>query len=290
MDDFTATPIKDLFSVTEFYTVHYFNYGRCFSFEGERHDFWELVYVDRGSITITAGEEHYELTQGEAYFHKPGQFHSIDTVGYASSIIVTFSMRGETAFFEDKRVVFTAPQKTLLGNILTEFSRGFSDAPDEIYMRRLHLRDDAPAGTLQMMRCYLECLLISLRRGNDFGVNETTKVKSDAELTLRVKSILSEHLYSSVTLDGISKRMFFSKTYLGARFKADTGLSIIACFNAMKTDEAKKLIASGRYTLSQIASMLGYGSAQYFTRAFRKATHFTPSEWAKSAKKDNLLH
>lgn len=288
-NNFVKTPVKNLISVGSFYTVHYFDYGRKFSFEGESHNFWELVYVDRGSVTIVADDKQYELSRGEAFFHKPNQFHSIRTVEFASSIIVTFSLSGETSFFEDRKVVLTPVMQALLGNIVSEFSYAFSDTPDEIYMRALHYRENPPLGAVQMMRCYLECLLISLMR-EESDVKPMVKAKNDAELTVRIKALLTEKLYTDVTLDEISKRLFFSKTYLSARFKADVGYSIIAYYNKMKTDEAKRLISTGRYSLSQVASMLGYGSAQYFTRIFKKVTHFTPSEWAKSAKVDNLLH
>ena len=42
--------------VREIYTVHYFeNTGTC-SVPGEQHDFWELLYVDKGEIQVRAGE------------------------------------------------------------------------------------------------------------------------------------------------------------------------------------------------------------------------------------------
>lgn len=289
MKNFVKTLIKPIISVTAFYTVHYFNYGRQFCFEGEKHDFWELVYVDRGCITITADNKQFELYKGQAYFHKPNQFHSIKTVGYASSVIVSFSLKGETDYFCDRKVELSGAQQIILLNILSEFSQACTNAPDEIYMRQLHFRPDAPKGSVQMMRCYLECLLISLMRGKKAD-NPVIKAKTDAELTLQIKSLLAEKIYSSVTLDELSKKLYFSKTYLCSRFKADTGMSVITYFNNIKTDEAKRLIASSQYTISQVASVLGFGSVQYFTRIFKKITHFTPTEWAKSVKTDNLLH
>ena len=80
-NNFVKTPINPVINVTAFYTVHYFNYGRKFSFEGESHNFWELVYVDRGEATIVADDKQHILRQGEAYFHKPNQFHNIFTFG-----------------------------------------------------------------------------------------------------------------------------------------------------------------------------------------------------------------
>ena len=42
-------------AVSEIYTVHYFEYSGSYAFSGEAHDFWEILYVDRGELSVTAG-------------------------------------------------------------------------------------------------------------------------------------------------------------------------------------------------------------------------------------------
>ena len=34
--------------ITSLYSLHYFHFHEGYAFPGERHDFWELVYVDMG--------------------------------------------------------------------------------------------------------------------------------------------------------------------------------------------------------------------------------------------------
>lgn len=286
---FTKTPIDAIISVTGIYTIHYFNYGRMFNFEGESHNFWELVYIDRGKATIVADDVKFELSQGEAFFHKPNQFHTIKTQEFASSIIVTFSLAGDSSFFEDRRITLSTAEQMILGNIVTESSKTFSNPPDDIYTNELIFRPNPPVGATQLIKCYIESLLIQLMRKND-NLAPPVKAKSDAELTVQIKRILSDNLYDKISLDDISKELFFSKTYLGARFKADVGCSIISYYNTMKIAEAKRLISTEQYSLTHIANMLGFGSVQYFTRTFKKIVHSTPSEWAKSTKVDDVLH
>ncbi len=43
--------------------------------------FWEFIYVDRGSIVVTAGADKYFLKAGELAFHCPYEFHSFQSVG-----------------------------------------------------------------------------------------------------------------------------------------------------------------------------------------------------------------
>ena len=44
-------------------------------FSGEVHDFWEMVYIDSGKLTVSEDEKVYELTKGQAIFHAPMEFH-----------------------------------------------------------------------------------------------------------------------------------------------------------------------------------------------------------------------
>ena len=74
--------------VREIYTVHYFEYTGTCSFPGEQHDFWELLYVDKGEIQVRAGERTCRLRRGRLIFHAPGEFHAFSAVGTAPDLVV----------------------------------------------------------------------------------------------------------------------------------------------------------------------------------------------------------
>ena len=46
-------------------------------YSGERHPFYELVFVSSGTVGITAGEEVYTLSAGQMLLHDPDEFHRI---------------------------------------------------------------------------------------------------------------------------------------------------------------------------------------------------------------------
>lgn len=72
-------------------TIHYFEYMRDFVFPGESHDFWEFLYVDKGTVLVTAGERDYKLGTGEIIFHKPNEFHAIRSIGKKAPNLVAVS-------------------------------------------------------------------------------------------------------------------------------------------------------------------------------------------------------
>ena len=56
---------KTLINVSRVITLHYYEFDSRFEFLGEEHDFWELVYVDSGSVEITRDGEPVNLTPTE---------------------------------------------------------------------------------------------------------------------------------------------------------------------------------------------------------------------------------
>ncbi len=65
IDGFSLSPMKIEINVSHFVTFHYFEYPHKFIFKGgERHNFWELLYVDKGVVFAGTDRERYQLQQG----------------------------------------------------------------------------------------------------------------------------------------------------------------------------------------------------------------------------------
>ena len=88
---YVPTPLKKEIVIDSIITIHYFEYMRDFVFRGESHDFWEFLYVDRGTVLVTAGESDFQLTTGNIIFHKPKEFHAIRSIGKNSPNLMTAS-------------------------------------------------------------------------------------------------------------------------------------------------------------------------------------------------------
>lgn len=289
---YVKTPLSSAINVKAVYTVHYFKYGQKFDFEGEKHDFWEFVYLDSGKAHITAGDKEFELTQGEAYFHKPNEYHSIRTDNrFANSVILSFECHSPSMrSFEDMRTSLSEAEKDILSKIVRESSVCFTDKLNDVYLTKMHKADDRPFGGEQLIKMYIEQLLISIYRNHTAIADKTRhNPKNAGELTDRIKEMLKENVYSTVTLSDISSVLFFSKTYIKTIFKKNTGMTVMQYFTALKTDEAKKLISCDKYTFTEIAYKLGYSSLHYFSRQFKKTTNMTLTEYARSIKVDNVL-
>ena len=75
--EYVKTRLRQAITIDAVVSVHYYEYPIDFAFSGEVHDFWELVYVDKGEAVITAGSRELPLPAGHLYLHKPMEYHNI---------------------------------------------------------------------------------------------------------------------------------------------------------------------------------------------------------------------
>lgn len=64
-------PVEPVLSVKELYTLYYFHHESGYRFAGESHDFWEIIYVDKGRASGINGTEPYTLEKGQIIFTIP---------------------------------------------------------------------------------------------------------------------------------------------------------------------------------------------------------------------------
>lgn len=296
LDGYSSFSVKNSINITDIFTVHYFKYGKNFKFAGESHDFWELIYIDSGNAKLIADSVTHSLKQGQAYLHKPNEWHNIYTDDkFANSTIISFSCKNHALKKVAGKILnFEDYEKGLLNKILHETQISFKDRLDDIYLKQMHEKLDAPFGYLQILKNCLELLLISLVRKQESStfdvVDVSVEVKTN-QLIDSIKSILSKKLDTTETinLEQISFTLGYSKSHIKSSFKKATGYSIIQYFIKLKIDKAQKLLSQQKYSISQIADILGYASIHYFSRQFKASTGMSPSEYANSIIAENLL-
>ena len=139
----------------------------------------------------------------------------------------------------------------------------------------------------QMIRNLLEIFLISLYRHRE-SVTKTSRQSVhidgvDVNFEIReLLDVLHSHIYSKLTIGDIARQVGKSESTVKALFARFQPGGIMRYYNHLKIREAKRLIRENRHTLAQIAELLCYDSAQYFSKCFKQSTHMTPTEYKRS--------
>ena len=284
---FTPCELRKPLEIRSLYSVHYFEYTSDYAFAGESHDFWELLYVDKGTIHVKRDSESLALTRGEMIFHAPGEFHALSANGLVAPnlIVVSFSCPSPDMDFFRGRVTSTgAEERILLARIVSESRTIFSTALDDPYTNTLLRRESVPFGSEQLLAAALEELLIRLiRRGDSFAVMKS-QPRQTQERIGDIVSYLEQRLDQPLSLQQICRDNLVGRAQLERYFHEQTGGGVIDYFNKMKIRAAREMIREGRLNFTQIAAKLGFQSVHYFSRRFRLSTGMSPSEYAESVK------
>lgn len=96
----------------------------------------------------------------------------------------------------------------------------------------------------------------------------------------KVKKYLEySYMNYDLSLDSVSSLLNINPSYLSCIFKRCTGINFLDYITNLRIKAAKEYLADPFKSASEIASMVGYDSSSYFTRAFKKNTGLTPTEY-----------
>ncbi len=288
---YQPTELKDTLHLESIFTIHYFEYYNTYCFNGESHDFWELLYIDKGMIFVEADSRKFCLSQGQIIFHKPNEFHSVRANGNIApnTIVVSFACHSPAM---DALAGYVGhvnlTERQLLANIMLEARNSFeTDLGDPEY-QKLKLRNPHDLGSEQLIRLYLETLLISLIRKRDRLQNTvaTSTIQQNLECHYYeiTKEFIEKNIDANLSLQTLAQQAMVSVSYLEKLFKRFSGMSVIQYCTNYRIEEAKKLIREEAINITQIAEHLGFSSIHYFSRVFKKSEGMSPSEYGRSVK------
>jgi len=288
---FTKIEFNSVFHIKKVITLFYMEFQKEFCYEGESHNFWEMVYIDKGEMICTAGTNHFTLKSGEITFHRPNEFHNLEgnKTDSPNVSIITFECNDEAInYFDGKIFKLTSDEKYLLSQL---FEEGLScyemEDRNNPLIQKMHIKKDSPFGSSQATKNLLELFLIKLYR-NGFSATKAERknyVIDGIDVPYQIKEILDfmkANICNRITVKEIAEHIHTSESLTKKMFSKYYDGGLIRYFNNLKIKEARKLIREGEMNMAQISERLSFDNPQYFTKCFTKYTKMTPSEYKKS--------
>lgn len=246
-----------------------------FYFEGESHDFWELVYIAGGRAGITADDRIYTLSEGDLILHKPMEFHKIWAVDDTELhvFILSFSLSGSGIEGLKNRTFRLSHQKR------TEIERLIKTA-EAAFLRvdGCFVTAVKDVGKAQLYFNMLENFLIEISDNDSVHCGDD----KDSRMFAEIVGFLNENTDKNLSVEYVAEQCYVSTAKLKKLFSAYTGMGVIAYFTKLKIKKAMELLSGGA-SVRETAEMLSYSSQFYLSYVFKKETGLTPSEYKKGA-------
>lgn len=246
------------------------------------------LQLDRIHLARVRGSPHVVERPAEVIRRSP-----------ADSIAVYLTVFGEAFFYHDDGVLTLRPGQVLICDADRPFMRGFSRGLEELAIKvpRATFRevtglDSLPAPLVRdwtrggpAARTFTRLIDRALRPGGDEPVDEQTVLHLLASVTGRTtadpgtvhlanaRAFIEDHLTDpALGASRIAAGIGISDRHLSRAFAA-AGTSLPQFIMARRLERARGLLVSGeRRTIADVAARCGFGSAAYFSQAFR--AHF----------------
>lgn len=98
-------------------------------------------------------------------------------------------------------------------------------------------------------------------------------------IVMNVKKYINDHVKEKLTLNKVADLYNISPNYLSILFSKYNDIGFTDFINQSKIEAAKELMKNGDLKIYEISDILGFESAFYFSRVFKKVTGISPRDY-----------
>lgn len=275
MKTYLRHKIANVVAVKELVALEYLDFeGKYRNYE-EMHSFWEICYVQKGRITLTADGICHTLQENQLMVIPPEQLHSYRSeAGNESRVFVICfeSISHAMKPLRGARFQTDIQEQHCLQQIVEESAATFfMDAQEH-----LAVQERPCFGGRQAVFLLLEYLLIRLLRRPSPSLVFLKDESFHSDLAMAVTRYFRENLEKKLTIEEVCNRFNYSRSFLCKAFKEQTGESLLSCFNRLKIEEAQRLLDRTTMSAVEISCLLGFSEAKYFGTFFKKHVGLSP--------------
>ena len=238
-------------------------------FSAHLHSHLELVLFLDGRSTAFCDTERVDLQAGDAFITFPNQIHrykSFDEERYYIFLINPEILPELSSIFSD-----FIPASALL--------RGAAKDKEVLALAR-HLialgNDDTPFARFRRGG-YLLALL-----GKLLSLMELNKTLTGDSHALKVVVNFCAHNYTKeLSLALLEEELHISRYYISHLFSDKLKMSFNDYINSLRVSSACAFLKANDRSITEIGSLVGFGTLRTFNRAFSKQMGLTPSEYRR---------
>ncbi len=93
---------------------------------------------------------------------------------------------------------------------------------------------------------------------------------------------MQDNCYGKLTLKMLADHLGLTESYCSKYIKKNAGITFVEYLNAMRVNNAQRLLIYTDYNITEIVEQTGFLSVQTFNRVFKQQTGQSPSEYRKN--------
>ena len=239
------------------------------------HDHYELYFLTEGERCFFYEDRMFRLSGGSFCIIPPFAMHKTSGGAYKR---INVNISAELLFPFERELL-----QRLCDSTAFSFSRESLQLISAILGEGASVSVADTREKQAVVLSYVHALLHSLSKAVYLPISHDARTASGAvdTLILKVVSYLNSAYRDELDLGGISERFYISKNTLCARFRTAMSCSVMEYISFLRLGRAKELLRTTEKSMSEIASLCGYSSANYFSLIFKRSVGVSPCKYRK---------
>jgi len=264
------------------FQVEVFDAKRHFSVKyPHRHDFFEVLYLAKGSGYHVIDSNKYEIKPPCVFFMSPGQAHKLELSQDIEGFIFIFTSDFYLLNRSDQNSLIEFPFFYTVQQDNPPLQ--FESTEDVLFIDRLFLKSLSEMKkdfySIEMMRSILDLILTTCASlYNKTSDNVISKGKGHI-LIKRFYQLAEENYLKNLPLSHYATLLGVSPNHLTQTMKQFTGKTSIQVIKLKQILEIKRLLLHTDLNVSEIANHLNFDDQSYFSKFFKRETQLTPFQY-----------
>lgn len=266
MYNYTVDEVTDMegildFYISDIYTIIQKREIGDFHFVNPRRQ-WDgfVLFTDGNGTFYDRKGDVYSFSKGTLLPLKKGDRYEIHSIGSCCYITSAYDIYGT-----DGKEIPELPSKVADNEKLYRAIEEIC----EIWQR--HTWDSIIICRAKLTALYIEIFrqLRNIDENNDSDINKALQY-------------IHKNFDKSYSFDELCRLLSISPSYMRAKFKKYTGVTISEYRDRLRISSAREMLESGHFTLKEIAADLGYCDAYHFSKSFKASNGFSPGQYKRN--------
>lgn len=249
-----------------------FSEGKKLEFSAHLHKHIELVYMFEGETNIIVDGVKDTLCSGDIFITFPNQVHQYCKIGHEKYYIFIFS----PDFLPDIKDIFTnyIPKSAIIKNasknpkLLAFLQAIFESSKISSSYKEIIIKGNLLAFMGELFS------MMTLIPNKNSGLN----------VLVNILNYCSKNYTKELSLDIVSRDLHINKCYISHIFSEKLYMGFNEFVNGLRISDACKYLSEEKYSITEIALMVGFNTTRTFNRAFLKQLGITPREYKNKKK------
>ncbi|MDQ0253174.1 AraC-like DNA-binding protein [Evansella vedderi] len=273
----------------ELRSMHLRSVKRSWHYPAHEHPLYEINLVTSGQQVFIVKGEEYVLSEGDMVLIRPGDLHSSSSNGKGndgfSYFCIHFNIDDKLIlpYFKDTTEVYYDANSMLTRSIRPLLDRliNFSKIPKVGFKEKMIIHS-VMFELLGMLVSCLEEKDNNLENISDRTIRIAYKIAQKIDVLIRQPGNMDSSPESNIRVEDIADQLDFSVSYCNKVFKKVFNMSPRQYVTFRKLNESKSLLTEDKYSIEQIAFMMGYHDSSHFSRQFKRWTGISPGQYRQN--------